>query len=138
MTTRIPTASRNAIIDALTALFNAGSGPGVVQIRSGSQPASANDAASGTLLATITLSDPGFGAGALGIATADITPALEVAASNSGTAGWYRGLDSDAATVIDGSVTATGGGGDLQLNTVSVLSGVSVTITAWTITMPAT
>lgn len=137
MATRIPTLSRNAAVDAIAARFNAGSGPGYVQIRTGAQPATGNDVASGTLLATITLSDPAFGAGATGTVTVDVTPALTAAAVATADAGWFRGYDSDDNPVIDGSVTATGGGGDMQLNTIALVTAVDVTITAWTITMPA-
>lgn len=137
MATRIPTASRNAMVDAIVALLDAGAAAGYVEIRSGSQPATAMDAASGVLLATITLNDPVFTAAASGTATADASPALTAAAVDTGTAGWFRGYDSDDNAVIDGSATATGGGGDMQLNTVSLVSAVDVTVTAWTITMPA-
>jgi hypothetical protein len=136
MTTRLPLSARNAMLDALTALSNAGAGPAVAQIRSGSQPASADNAATGTVLATFTFSDPAFGAAVAGVATVDVTPALTVAASATGTAGWYRLMDSNAATVIDGSVTATGGGGDMQINDTGLVSTVGVTITGWTISQP--
>jgi hypothetical protein len=125
------------MVDAIVALLDAGAAAGYVEIRSGSQPATAMDAASGVLLATITLNDPVFTAAASGTATADASPALTAAAVDTGTAGWFRGYDSDDNAVIDGSATATGGGGDMQLNTVSLVSAVDVTVTAWTITMPA-
>ena len=137
MTTRIPTASRNAACDAVVDRFDAGAGAGHVEIRTGSQPASANDAATGTILADFTLSDPAFGASATGVATVDVTPALTVAADATGTAGWFRGYDSDDNGIIDGSCTVTGGGGDMTLNTTSLVATVNVTITSWTITMPA-
>lgn len=137
MATRIPTASRNAAADAVVDRLDAGSAAGYVEIRTGSQPATGNDVASGTLLATITLNDPGFGAAASGTATADVSPALTAAAVATADAGWFRAYDSDDNAVIDGSVTATGGGGDMQLNTIALVTAVDVTITAWTITMPA-
>lgn len=137
MATRIPTATRNAAANAVAGLFDAGSAAGYVEIRTGSQPTTANDVASGTLLATITLNDPAFGSASTGVVTADVSPALSAAAVATNTAGWFRAYDSDDNGVVDGSVTATGGGGDMQLNTVSLVTGVDVTITAWTITMPA-
>ena len=48
MATRIPTASRNAAVDAITALAASGS----IEVRTGSQPASASDAETGTLHST--------------------------------------------------------------------------------------
>jgi hypothetical protein len=131
----LPTDVRNALCDVLVDRFDAGSGAGTIQIRSGTRPANANDAATGTLLATVTLEDPAFGAASSGVATlADPDPATGVAA---GTATWFRGLDSNSATVLDGDVTATGGGGDLELATTTISVGLSVDITAGTITQPA-
>lgn len=135
MATRIPTARRNAAADSVVDALDAGAAAGTVEIRTGSQPASANDAASGTLLATLTLGDPAFGAAATGVATANAIAATTGAAA--GDAGWFRAKDSDGNTVLDGSVTATGGGGDMQLNTVTISVGVNVEVTAWTVTMPA-
>jgi len=137
MATRIPTASRNAAADAVVDRLDAGSAAGYVEIRTGAQPATGNDVASGTLLATIDLNDPAFGAAATGTATADVSPALTAAAVATADAGWFRAYDSDDNAVIDGSVTATGGGGDMQLNTIALVTAVDVTITAWTVTMPA-
>jgi len=134
MATRIATASQNGACDAIVDRCDAG-GAGSVEIRTGSQPATANDAATGTLLATLTLPNPAFGASSAGVATANAISA--VAASATGTAGWFRAKSGGAATVLDGSATATGGGGDMQLNSTSLVSGVNVQITSWTVTMPA-
>lgn len=136
MATRLATATRNAAADAVVDLLDGGSGAGTIKIYTGSQPASANDAATGTLLVTITLSDPAFGAASSGAATLSGTP-LSGTGVASGTAGWARLADSAAATVIDGSVTATGGGGQIELATTTVSSGATVQITSGTVTMPA-
>ncbi len=135
MATRIPNAVRSAAADAVVDLLDAGPAAGTIQIRSGAQPASANDAASGTLLATFTLADPAFGAAANGVATAAAVANTTGAAA--GTAGWFRALDSTGATVLDGSVTATGGGGDMTLNTTTISVGLTISLTSWTVTMPA-
>lgn len=135
MATRITTARRNAAADSVVDAIDAGAAGGTLELRTGAQPASANDAATGTLLATIALPDPCFGAAASGVATANaITPDTGDA---DGDAGWFRVKDSDGNTVMDGSVTATGGGGDLELNTVTISVGVDIEITSWTVTMPA-
>jgi hypothetical protein len=136
MTLRISTSIRNAMVDAVKTLIDAGSGAGKIRIYTGSQPASVATAASGTLLADIPLADPSFGATATGSAAADVSPVLTATAGNSGTAGWFRVLDSDNNALIDGSVTATGGGGDLTLATTAVTSGLDVSITALTLTQP--
>lgn len=135
MAITLPTASRTAMCDTLVDRFDAGAGAGTIQIRSGSRPASANDAATGTLLATITLIDPAFGAASSGVAT--VADPVAVTAVATGTATWWRGLDSSPATVCDGNITVTGGGGDLTLATVDIVSGMSVDVTGGTITMPA-
>lgn len=129
---------RNAIVDAITARIDAGSGAGKLRIYTGSRPAGPGTAASGTLLAEFTLNDPSFGAGSSGVATLDITPAVEdAAADNTGTAGYARFVDSDNNGRIDATVTATGGGGEVTCNTVSFVAGAVVTVTSCTITAPA-
>lgn len=135
MATRVPDAVRNAVVNAVVDRLDAGSGAGHVRIYSGTQPADADDAASGTLLADIPLSDPAFGDAAAGVASANAVAADP--ADVSGNAGWFRALDSDNNKVLDGSVTATGGGGDMTLNTVALVATVDVDITTWTVTMPA-
>lgn len=136
MATRISTVARTAAADAIVDQLDAGPAAGYIEIRTGAQPATANTAATGTLLATLTLSDPAFGAAVSGVATASAITS-DAAADATGTAGWFRAYTSAAGAVIDGSVTATGGGGDLQLNSVSIVLGGTVSITSWTVTMPA-
>jgi hypothetical protein len=135
--TRLSTTARNAMADAVADLMDAGSGAGTIDVRTGTQPASAQDAASGTLLATFTAADPAFGAASTGVCTLDATPVLETTGLAAGTAGWFRAKDSTGATVFDGAVTATGGGGQLELSTTTVSIGLTVQITSGTLTAPA-
>lgn len=135
MPLRIASTTRNALADAAVDLLDAGAGAGTLKIYSGAQPATADTAASGTLLATVTLADPAFGAAASGVATG--TDPASVNAASTGTAGWFRAADSNGNTVFDGDVTATGGGGVMELSTVSLTSGYAVDITSITVTMPA-
>lgn len=138
MAIRLPTAVRNAACDTIVDRLDAGSGAATIQIRTGSQPASANDAATGTVLATVTLADPAFGnAGAVTPGVAALSDPAAVTGVADGTAGWFRARDSDGNTVLDGLVTATGGSGDLTLNTTTISTGVTVDITGGSITMPA-
>lgn len=138
MATRIPTNVQNAVADLVAGLVDAGVGAGTLDIRSGAQPATANLAASGTLLATVTLADPSFAAAVLGVSTLDATPVLSTTGLAAGTAGWFRVKDSTGATVFDGAITVTGGGGELELNTLTISIGLTVEITAGTLTEPAT
>jgi hypothetical protein len=141
MATRISTAARTAAVGAIAGLVDGGSGPGRIRIYTGTQPAGPGTTATGTLLAEFTCSDPAFTWSA-GVATLDVTPAVTATGVAAGTAGWFRVLDSTEAAatglgVYDGSVTATGGGGDLTLATTTVSIGLTVEITAATLTMPA-
>lgn len=136
MATRLPTATRNAAADAVVDLVDADTDPGYIEIRTGSQPASAGDAATGDLLVTFTLDDPAFGAAATGVATLAGTPLTETAV-DTGTAGWFRMYDGADNVVLDGSVTPTSGGGQIEINTTSINTGVDVELTSGTVTMPA-
>lgn len=89
-----------------------------------------------TLLAELNFSNPAFGAASNGVATAAAI-AQEESALASGAAAVFRIVDRAGATVADGTVSATGGSGDLQLNTTSIVQFDIVSITSATITMPA-
>ena len=138
MATRVPDATRNAMCDAAVDLVDDGSeeDAGALRIYTGPQPASASDEASGTLLAEVELSQPAFGDASAGVATLLGVPISTTGLAN-GTAGWARIVNRDDATVMDLSVSATGGGGEVQLNTTTISSGVSVTLTGGTVTQPA-
>jgi hypothetical protein len=127
---------RNAMCDALVDLLDVGVPAATIAIRSGTRPTLPSDTATGTLLATVTLADPAFGSSSSGAAT--LTDPSSVNAVATGTAAWFRAFDGNGLAVFDGSVTATGGGGDLTLSTVSIVSGQPVDLTGGTITVPAT
>lgn len=135
MAIRLPTASRNAAADAVVDRTDSG-GAGSIEIRTGSQPASANDAATGTLLVAIPLAATAFGSASNGTASLAGVPLSGTAVAD-GTAGWFRMLNGSGQTVLDGSVSTPGGGGDLQLATTTITTGLTVTITTGTVTMPA-
>jgi hypothetical protein len=142
MPLRINTAARNAACDAIVDLIDGGAGAGVIRVYSGSQPATPATTPSGTLLAEFTCSDPAFGAASTGVATLDVTPALTDTGIADGTAGYVRFCDSTEAAgtglgVIDGAVTTTGGGGLLELNTLTISTGANVEVTSGSLTMPA-
>jgi hypothetical protein len=138
--TRISNAARSDACDAVVDLVDVG-GPGFIRVYTGPQPAGPDTLPSGTLLAEFTLANPAFGAAVNGVATLDATPTLDTTGLTDGTAGWFRLLTAaeeagDGQGVLDGSVTATGGGGQLELNTTTISTGVDVSITAGTVTMP--
>lgn len=136
MTTRISNAACLAMLDALVDLLDGGAGAGYIEIRTGSAPTNVDAAATGTLLATLTLSDPAFGAAADqnpgGRATANSITG-DSSADATGTAGYFRAFDSNNAVVIQGDITGTGGGGDMELDNTSIAAGQQVNMTAWTV-----
>lgn len=136
MAVRLSTAARNAVANAVVDLADAGAGAGVIEVRTGAQPASADDSASGTLLVTFTLADPAFGSAATGTASGASLPRSGTAVG-AGTAGWARMLDSDGGKIVDLSVTADGGGGQVELNTTTIAVGLTVNLTAISFSCPA-
>lgn len=131
----LATTARNAAADAVVDLVDAGSGPGYVEIRTGTQPASPQIAATGTLLVTLTLSDPAYGAAATGVCTLDVTPEPSAVAVATNTAGWARLYDSAGTAVLDGECGTSGK--FVNLSTLSIVSGATVSITSGSYTQPA-
>lgn len=126
MTTGYSTTLRNAQLDAIsTTVGNAGK----LQIYDGTRPATGGTAT--TKLAEFTLGTP-FASAAAAAALSPTLPA-NVSGLAAGTATWFRITTSGGTFVIDGSVTATGGGGDCQLNTTTISVGVTVAVTSFTI-----
>lgn len=122
-------AAANAAVDAMATLLNTG----YLRIYDGTQAATADTAlGSQVLLAELRFNATAFGAGVAGVATANAITA-DSSANATGTATWFRCLKSDGTSVVyDGSVgTATS---DLVLNTTSIVSGASVSVTSLTLT----
>ena len=133
MPLRLSDSVRNAKVDAAVDLLDVG-GAGSIKIYTGSQPATPATAASGTLLATITLANPAFGSSSAG--SAALTDPASVNAVATGTAGWARFADGAGTTRFDGTVTATAGGGVVELSSTSLTSGAPVDITGGTYSQP--
>jgi hypothetical protein len=114
--------------DAYVASFPAAAS---LVIRTGT-PAGVGGAAGGSALATITLP-----ASPLTSGTGQVTlnGTWSATASGTGTAGHYR--LTNGTDIEEGTVTATGGGGDLTLDNTSIASGQTVTVSSWTRTLPA-
>lgn len=121
----------NAAMDAIGPLFNSGK----LRIYDGSKPSDPDTAVGAqTLLAELTFGATAFGASSAGVITANaITD--DSSANASGTAAWYRCVKSDGTTpLIDGTVGTSGS--DLNLNSVTIGAGATVSCTAFTITFP--
>lgn len=121
-----PTAVRNTLCNTVVDLIDAGAAAGTLEFQTG---ASAE-------VATLTFSDPAFdAAGAAGgnpdgTATAD--PITADSSATGGTIAKAVAKDSDGNTCFSCSVTATGGGGDIELNSVVVSAGQNVAMTSLT------
>ncbi|QES45248.1 hypothetical protein DEJ49_33455 [Streptomyces venezuelae] len=136
MAVQLSTAVQNAMCNAAVDHLDSGGSNGTIKIYSGTQPANANSAITGTLLATFTLDLPAFGSASSGVATLSAVP-LSTVGLAAGTATHFRAATSASGTAFDGSVTVTAGGGQIELNTTTVSVGVSLEITAGTFTQPA-
>lgn len=132
---KISTAARNAACDAVVDLIDGGSGAGYVRIYTGSPPTNVSDSPSGTLLGTLTCSDPAFGSSSNGIATAQSVTS-DSSADATGTAGWYRVFDSNGVAIMQGTAGNAASSSDMTLANAAIVSGGTISITSWTVTMP--
>lgn len=124
-------AVRNARLDAIETTIGTSA---IMKIRSGSVPADCATADSGTVLATISLPSDWMAAASSG-SKAKSGTWQDSSADATGTAGHFRVYASDGTTCgLQGTVTATGGGGDLTVDNTSFASGQSFTVSTFTIT----
>lgn len=130
---QLATSTRNAMLDAIET--DAGTSA-VLFIYSGSQPASCAASEAGTMLVQYSLASD-WAANASGGSKAFNNIPLSVPASAGGTAGHFRITKSDGTTcTMQGSITATGGGGDMIIDNTSIASGQTVNVTGFTINAP--
>ena len=125
-------------IDAIADEVDAGAGAGLLKIYAGAVPTDADTALGAqTLLATLTMSDPAFGA------STDQTPGGRAAASAitsdtsadaTATATFFRLQDSNSVTKFQGAVATSGA--ELNLNTVAIVSGATVAVTSLNLDHP--
>lgn len=131
MAVQLSVAVRNARLDAIETTVGTSA---VLRIRTGAAPADCATADAGTVLAEMTLPSDWLAAAAAG-SKAKAGTWQDASANATGTAAHFRIYDSAGTTChLQGTVTATGGGGDLTLDNTSLASGQSVTITSFTLT----
>lgn len=137
MTVNISTQARNDAGDSIVDLIDAGTiNPnGYMEIRTGAKPASPQIAATGTLLATLNFSNPAWGTFSNGTAYANAI-SNDTDVDDSGTAGWFRFYDLDGGAVIDGDITITSGGGDIEFDVIDFIKGGVVAIVTLQAIMP--
>lgn len=129
---QLSTSVRNALLDQIETTI--GTSP-VLKVRSGSAPANCAAADSGTVGATITCPSD-WAAAASGGSKALSGTWSDSSADNSITAAHFRLYDSGGSTChIQGTVTATGGGGDMTFASTSITAGQTVTISTFTISI---
>src|SRR5690349_9952792 len=129
MAIQYSTGVRNAQLDTWESTI--GTAP-ILRIYSGSAPANCAAASTGTLLVEMTLPSDWMAAAASGSKSKSGTW-QDTSANNAGTAGYYRIFDSGDTTCHEqGTVTATGGGGDMTLDNAVIAAGQQVTITTFT------
>lgn len=127
----ISAAAANAAMDALGALLD----NGYLRIYNGTKPAGPGTAiTTQTLLAELRFAATAFAAASGGVLTAEAIT-QDDSANASGTATWYRALADDGSTAhIDGTVGTSGA--DLNLSTTTIVAGVPVAVTSYTLTLP--
>ncbi len=130
MTLQLSTDIRNAMLDAAESTVGVSA---IMKIRSGAPPANCGTADSGTVLATLNLPSDWMAAASAG-AKAKSGTWQDTSADAAGTAGHFRIYDSGGATCKhQGTVTATGGGGDMTIDNTSIAAGQSVTVNSYTL-----
>ena len=132
MTVQLSVAVRNARLDAIETTVGASA---ILKIRSGAQPANCATADSGSVLATLNLPSDYMAAASSGSKAKNGTWE-DTSADATGTAAHWRLYASDGTTChAQGSITATGGGGDdMTVDPTSFTSGQAFTVTAFSLT----
>lgn len=131
MAIQLSVAVRNARLDAIETTIGA---TAILRIRTGSQPANCATADSGSVLATLTLPSDYMAAASAG-SKAKSGTWQDTSADATGTAAHWRLYDNAGTTChMQGSITATSGGGDMEVDNTSFATGQSFTVTAFTLT----
>ena len=121
---------RNAELDALETAIGTSA---VLKIRTGAPPTNIGDADSGTVLATINLPSDWMAAASNGSKAKSGT--WQANGSADGVAGHFRLYASNGTTQhMQGTVTGSGGGGDMTLDNVNIANGQQVTVNTFTLT----
>ena len=120
-----PAAVRTAIADFVVDQIDLNTPPGKIVMQT----------VGGVTVATLAFANPAFGNSAAGVATANaIVPDSNAVGGTIAKAELRQGAGTP---IILCSVTATGGGGDIQLNSVVISAGQQVSLTSLTYAAPA-
>lgn len=129
MTLGISDTLRSNRADEITAARDAGAGPGVIRIYNGTRPSKGGTPT--TLLAELTFSNTSSPSAVNGVLTASAITG-DSSANATGTATWFREVDSNGNFILDGDVGLSGA--DLNLNDVNIVAGQPVNISSYVIT----
>lgn len=133
MALQFSAAVRNAILDQIETTVGVSA---ILKIRTGAAPATCATADSGTVLATLSLPSDWMAAASAG-AKAKTGTWQDSSADATGTAAHYRLYASDGTTChSQGTVTATSGGGDMEVDNTSFAAGQSFTVSTFQWTAP--
>ena len=131
MAFQFSTNARNAALDAIESTTGISA---ILRIRTGGAPANCAASRTGTVLATLNLPSDWMAA-ASGGTKAKSGTWQDASADATGTAAHFEIMDSGGSTChMQGTVTATGGGGDMEIDNVSIAAAQTVTVTAFTLT----
>lgn len=123
------TTIRNNMLDQITSAIGSN---GLLRIYDGTQPTNVGTALGAqTLLAELALSATAAAGASSGVLTLNSITA-DSSANATGTAAWGTLTTSGGTRVVDFSVGTSGA--DLNLNTVSIVSGAQVSVSSFTIT----
>lgn len=120
------TATRNALADLVVDSLDLNTPPGKIVLLT---------AATATV-STLTFANPAFGAAAAGTATANAIVADSSAVGSASQVTKAELRQGGGTPIVACSVTATGGGGDITFNSVTISAGQNVSITALTYAAP--
>lgn len=131
MSLQYSVAVRNAKLDAVETAIGASA---ILKIRTGAAPASCSAADSGTVLATLNLPADWMAAASGGTKAMSGTW-QDTSADAGGTAAHFRLYAADGTTChMQGTVTATGGGGDMTVDNTNFAAGQAFSVTGFTLT----
>lgn len=131
MALQFSTTVRNALLDQIETSIGVSA---VIKFFTGGVPANCAAADSGTKLAEFDLASDWAAAASAGAKALSSLP-LSVAAVAAGTLGYFRIYATGGTTChMQGTITATGGGGDMELDNVSLAATQSFTISSFAVT----
>lgn len=122
---------RSAIVDVIESHIGASA---ILKVFSGTKPASVSDADAGTKLFEIECPADWMAAASAGVKQKAGTWEVEGADAD-GTASYFRVYSSDGTTChMQGSCTLMAGAGPMKLSTLTIVTGMPVTVTMFTLT----